>query len=100
MTLRAYGDKVIVEVLSDEEVTPGGLLLNSAVIERRKVLKCRVIATGDGPIVQNRHVGSALKAGDTILVPREKGWPLNSIEFSGEVIALREDPEFILGVVQ
>ena len=107
--LRGFSDKVIVEVFPDEHVSPAGLLLDHANIEREKVLRGRVLSPGDGPVSQRGvRLPTELKTGDIILFPRHRGWPIETAELTTnectgaatwrELVALREDPEWILGV--
>jgi len=63
MNLKPLGDKVIVEVLSAEEKTKGGIILPDTAKEKPQ--EAKVIAVGSGKTLENgKVVAPDVKAGD------------------------------------
>ncbi|MFA6356769.1 MAG: co-chaperone GroES, partial [Candidatus Omnitrophota bacterium] len=66
MNLKPLGDKVIVEVLSAEEKTKGGIIIPDTAKEKPQ--EAKVIAVGSGKVLDNgKTVAPDVKAGDIII---------------------------------
>ena len=72
MNLKPLGDKVIVEVLSAEEKTKGGIILPDTAKEKPQ--EAKVIAVGSGKILENgKVVAPDVKAGDIVIFGKYSG---------------------------
>lgn len=72
LNLTPLGDRVIVEPLESEEVTPGGIVLPETAKERPQ--KGKVLAVGPGARDdQGKRVPMDIKVGDTVLYGRYSG---------------------------
>jgi len=72
LNLTPLGDRVIVEPLESEEVTPGGIVLPETAKERPQ--KGKVLAVGPGARDdQGKRVPIDIKVGDTVLYGRYSG---------------------------
>ena len=72
MNLKPLGDKVIVEVLSAEEKTKGGIILPDTAKEKPQ--EAKVIAVGSGKTLENgKVVAPEVKAGDIIIFGKYSG---------------------------
>ena len=72
MNLKPLGDKVIVEVLSAEEKTKGGIILPDTAKEKPQ--EAKVIAVGPGKTLDNgKVVAPEVKAGDIIIFGKYSG---------------------------
>ncbi|HOX10235.1 MAG TPA: co-chaperone GroES [Candidatus Omnitrophota bacterium] len=72
MNLKPLGDKVIVEVLSAEEKTKGGIILPDTAKEKPQ--EAKVIAVGSGKVLDNgKTVAPDVKAGDIIIFGKYSG---------------------------
>ncbi len=70
--LRPIGDRLIVEVLSEEEKTSGGIILPDTA--REKPQEGKVIAVGSGRILENgQKVDLEVKAGDKVIFSKYGG---------------------------
>lgn len=70
--LKPLGDRVIIDVAKEEEVTAGGLVLTSASQEKPQTGK--VVATGDGRVLDNgQNIPMSVKVGDTVLFEKYAG---------------------------
>ncbi|MGC8880360.1 MAG: co-chaperone GroES [Anaerolineae bacterium] len=72
LNLTPLGDRVIVEPLESEEVTPGGIVLPETAKERPQ--KGKVLAVGPGARDdQGKRIPIDVKVGDTVLYGRYSG---------------------------
>jgi chaperonin GroES len=72
MNLKPLGDKVIVEVLSAEEKTKGGIIIPDTAKEKPQ--EAKVIAVGSGKVLDNgKTVAPDVKAGDIIIFGKYSG---------------------------
>lgn len=70
--LKPIGDRLIVEVLSEEEKTPGGILLPDTA--REKPQEGKVIAVGTGRMLENgQKVDLEVKVGDKVIFSKYGG---------------------------
>ena len=72
MNLKPLGDKVIVEVLSAEDKTKGGIILPDTAKEKPQ--EAKVIAVGSGKTLENgKVVAPEVKAGDIVIFGKYSG---------------------------
>ncbi len=72
LSLTPLGDRVIVEPLESEEVTPGGIILPETAKERPQ--RGKVLAIGPGSRDdQGKRIPIEVKVGDTVLYGRYSG---------------------------
>ena len=72
MNLKPLGDKVIVEVLSAEEKTKGGIILPDTAKEKPQ--EAKVIAVGSGKTLENgKVIAPEVKAGDIVIFGKYSG---------------------------
>ena len=72
MTLQPLGDKVIIERLSAEQKTKGGIIVPDSAQEKPQ--EGKVIAVGKGKVLKNGKVAApAVKSGDKILFGKYTG---------------------------
>ena len=95
MKIRPLQDRLIIKRVAEENKTKGGLFIPDTAKE--KPLEGKVIAVGNGKILENGQVRAMdIKAGDTILFSKYAG---TEIKIEGEEhLIMREDD--ILGVIE
>ena len=94
MELKPLGDRVIVEVLDEEETTFSGIVLPDTAKEKPQ--RGKVLAVGPGKYEDGKLVPLDVKKGDRILIGKYSG---SEIKIDGEeYVILREDE--ILAVVE
>ena len=95
MNLKPLGDKVIVEVLSAEEKTKGGIILPDTAKEKPQ--EAKVIAVGSGKVLDNgKTVAPDVKAGDIIIFGKYSG---SEVKVDGKEYLII-DADDILAVVK
>ncbi len=95
MKIRPLHDRILVKRLEEKEVSKGGIIIPDTAKE--KPIEGRVIATGNGKILENGEVRPLeVKEGDRILFGKYAG---TEIKIEGEeFLMMREDD--VLGVIQ
>ncbi len=94
-TLRPLHDRIIVERLSEDEKTSGGIIIPDSAKEKPQ--RGRVIAVGKGKVTEEGAIRPLdLKAGDTVLFGKYAGTEVK-IENEDRLI-MREDD--VLAVVE
>ncbi len=87
MNLQPLGDRLIVEVLEEEEVTVGGIVLPDTAKEKPQ--RGRVLAVGPGPRDEDgEYVQMDLEEGDEIVFSKYGGTEIRL--GTDEVLILRE----------
>ncbi|HIE50557.1 MAG TPA: co-chaperone GroES [Armatimonadetes bacterium] len=72
MTLKPLGDRVVVEVLEEEEKTAGGIVLPETA--QQKPQEGKVLAVGPGKVLENgQRVPLEVKVGDRIIFSKYGG---------------------------
>ena len=72
MNLQPLGDRLIVEVLEEEETTPSGIVLPDTAKEKPQ--RGRVLAVGPGTRDEDgKHVGMEVAAGDEVVFSKYGG---------------------------
>jgi len=95
MNLKPLGDKVIVEVLSAEEKTKGGIILPDTAKEKPQ--EAKVIAVGSGKVLDNgKTVAPDVKAGDIIIFGKYSG---SEVKIDGKEYLII-DADDILAIVK
>ena len=86
MNLIPNGDRIIVQQMNAETVSPGGLIIPETA--REKPQRGTVVAVGAGRTEQGRIVPVMLRVGDVVMYGKYSG---NEIEVDGaEYIVMRE----------
>lgn len=90
MKLQPLGNKVLVEYIVEEEVTKGGIILNSS--PKRKV-KAKILAVGSGV-----KIPSPVNVGDLVIVDKYSGQEItldeiNYVIFNADDIIARIDDD-------
>ena len=95
MKIRPIHDRILAKRLAEEDKTAGGLFIPDTAKE--KPLEARVIAVGDGKILESGKIQPlSIKVGDKVLIGKYSG---SEVKLDGEDhIILREDD--ILAVVE
>jgi chaperonin GroES len=95
MKLQPLADRIVVEPLSSEEITKGGIVIPGTAQEKPQ--EGKVIAVGKGKVLENGTVQAPeVKVGDTILYGKYSG-----AEFKKDgstLLILREDE--ILAIIK
>ncbi len=88
MKIRPIGDKVVVEVLEEEDKSAGGLYLPDSA--KKKPTQGKVVAVGDGKILEDgSRAPMSVKVGDRVLFSKYGG---NEVAVNGsEYTILDED---------
>ena len=95
MKLQPLADRIVVEPLSSEEVTKGGIVLPDTAKEKPQ--EGKVIAVGSGKLDDNgKVIPFHVKKGDKILMPKYGGTEIK-IDNKDYLILREED---ILGVIE
>ncbi|ASU13157.1 co-chaperone GroES [Lacticaseibacillus paracasei] len=78
--LKPLGDRVIVEVVEEEEQTVGGIVLaNNA---KQKPQTGKVVAVGEGALTpEGKRLPMAVKGGDTVLYDKYAG---SEVKYEGQ----------------
>lgn len=71
MKIRPLLDKVVLEQLEAEEKTAGGILLPNSAQEKPQMAK--VVAVGEGGVVDGSEVKMLVSVGDTVLYSKYAG---------------------------
>jgi chaperonin GroES len=88
MNIRPLHDRLVVERMEEDELSPGGIVIPDAAKE--KPSQGKVLAVGNGKILDNGQVQPMdVKVGDKILFGKYAG---NEVKFDGnDYIVMRED---------
>lgn len=96
MKLQPLADRVVVEPLSSEEVTKGGIVLPDTAKEKPQ--EGKVVAVGKGKVMENGQVAAPeVKVGDTILYGKYSGTEIKGKDGSTLLIMREEE---ILAIVK
>ncbi|MDR0855613.1 MAG: co-chaperone GroES [Christensenellaceae bacterium] len=94
MKLKPIFDKVVVQHLESKEATPSGILLPSKAQEKSQLAK--IIAVGEGGIVDGKEIKMVVKVGETVLYAKYSGTDvkIDGEEFviikQGDILAIAE----------
>ncbi len=93
VNIRPLGDRVLIQRAEAEEKTAGGILLPDTAKEKPQ--EGKVIATGEGSIVDGKRQPLSVKAGDRVLFSSYAG---TEVKYQGEEYLIMRE-EDILGIV-
>ncbi|MBQ2713182.1 MAG: co-chaperone GroES [Clostridia bacterium] len=94
MKLRPLFDKVVIEAVSAEEKTKGGIFLPAAAQEKQQM--ATVIAVGPGGVIDGKEIVMQVAVGDKVLYSKYAG---SEFKVDGkEVIIIRQSD--ILAIVE
>jgi chaperonin GroES len=95
LKIRPLHDRVVVERLEDENVTPGGIVIPGTATE--KPMRGEIIAVGNGKVTDDGKLRAlAVKVGDTVLFGKYSGTEVKI--GNKEYLVMREDD--IMGVIE
>ncbi len=95
MNIKPLFDKVVVESVSTEEKSKGGLFLPTSAQEKPQT--CRVVAVGPGGVMDGKEVVMQVKVGDKVLCAQYAGsdFKVDGKEFTilkqSDILAIVED---------
>ena len=96
MKLQPLADRVVIEPLTSEEITKGGIVLPDTAKEKPQ--EGKVVAVGKGKVLENGQVATPeVKAGDTVLYGKYSGSEIKAKDGSTLVIMREEE---ILAIVK
>jgi chaperonin GroES len=96
MKLQPLADRIVVEPLSSEEVTKGGIVLPDTAKEKPQ--EGKVIAVGKGKALENGSVQALeVKVGDTILYGKYSGTEIKNKD--GDTLLIIREEE-VLAIVK
>lgn len=94
MKLKPLFDKVVIEAVSAEEKTKGGIFLPSAAQEKQQM--AIVLAVGPGGVIDGKEVTMQVNVGDKVLYSKYAG---SEFKLDGkEVVIIRQSD--ILAIVE
>lgn len=93
MTLKPLADKVVIELLEDEETSPGGIILPDTAKKRPQ--EGKVIAVGSGRLLKDgSRAPMSVQVGQRVVFSKYAG---NEFEFEGKkYLILEEDQIFAI----
>ena len=94
MKVKPLGDKVFIEPIKEEAKTQSGIYLPDSAKEKPK--QAKVLAVGEGKMVDGKLHPLTVKLGDTVLV---KEWGGDEIKIDGKEYKIVNE-EDILGIVE
>ncbi|MCL6449776.1 MAG: co-chaperone GroES [Acetobacteraceae bacterium] len=95
MKLRPLGDRVVVQVIEQEERTKGGIVLPDTAKEKPQ--QGKVLAVGSGRVLDNgEKVPLEVKVGDRIIFSKYSG---SEVKLEGEEILILSERD-VLAVVE
>ena len=95
MNIKPLFDKVVVESVTQEEKTKGGLYLPTSAQEKPQT--CQVVAVGPGGIIDGKEIVMQVKVGDNVLCSNYAGsnFKVDGKEFTilkqSDILAIVED---------
>jgi chaperonin GroES len=93
--LRPLDDRVVVEPLEAEEMTPGGIVLPDAAQEKPQ--RGKVVAVGPGKLLDSGNRGEpAVKVGDEVIFGKYGG---SEVEVNGEEYKILRESDILAKVV-
>ena len=94
MKIKPLHDKVLIKRISEEEKTKGGIIIPDTAKE--KPMEGKIVAVGNGKVVDGKIVALQVKAGDRVLFAKYAG---TEIKVDGEEHIILGEEE-ILGIVE
>lgn len=94
MKIKPLHDRVLIKRISEEEKTKGGIIIPDTAKE--KPMEGKIVAVGNGKIVDGKNHPLQVKAGDRVLFAKYAG---TEIKIEGEEHLILSEEE-ILGIVE
>ena len=94
MEIKPLLDKVVLEPLEPEEKTASGILLPNSAQEKPSMAK--VVAVGDGGMVDGCEVKMLVAVGDRVLYSKYAG---SEMKIDGQVVKILSEKD-ILGIIE
>lgn len=93
--IKPLADRVVLEVLSDNETTAGGIYIPDTA--REKPIKGRVVSVGPGKLLENgKREEMSVKVGDVVLFAKYGGTELKFGQDEYKILSEKD----ILGIVE
>ena len=94
MAIRPLDDRVVLQVLDSEEVTPGGIVLPDSAKEKPQ--RGKVTAVGEGRLLDDgRRIPPEVKKGDVVLFGKYAG---SDVEIDGKEFKILRETEILAKV--
>jgi chaperonin GroES len=91
MTLKPLGDRVVIELLEEEETTKGGIVLPDTAKEKPQ--KGKVLAVGPGRVLDSgQRVALEVKEGDKVLFAKYCG---TEIQLDGKELMILQERDVL-----
>jgi chaperonin GroES len=94
VNIRPLGDRVLIQRSAAEETTSGGIILPESAKDKPK--EGKVIACGEGAIVDGKRQPLSVKAGDRVLFSSYAG---TEVKYQGEEFLIMSESE-ILAIIE
>jgi chaperonin GroES len=94
MNIKPLGDRVVIKVIENEEMTKSGIVLPGTAKE--KPMQGEVLAVGSGELVDGKRIPLELKVGDKVLYSKYAGTEVK-IDGNEYLILRQNDVLAILG---
>jgi chaperonin GroES len=76
-SLRPTGDRVLIQLIPDSDVTPGGIIMPDSA--DKPLTRAKVIAIGNGRVLElGQRSDFSVKKGDVVLYVTRKGIPIRA----------------------
>ncbi len=96
VTLKPLDDRVVVEPLESEEVTPGGIVLPDTAKEKPQ--RGRVIAVGPGKLLDNgERAPMSVAVGDEVIFGKYSG---TEVEIDGKELKILRESDVLAKIVE
>lgn len=96
VTLKPLDDRVVVELLEEEEVTPGGIVLPDTAKEKPQ--RGRVIAVGPGKLLDNgERAPMSVAVGDEVIFGKYAG---TDVEVDGVEVKILRESDILAKIVR
>ena len=91
VNIRPLGDRVLVQRVSAEDKTAGGILLPESAKEKPK--ESKVVSTGEGRVLDNgKHATFTVKKGDRVLFSSYAG---TEVKYMGEEFLIMNESDIL-----
>ena len=94
MKIKPLLDKVVIEELAPESVTKSGIVLPQSAQEKPQM--ARVVAVGEGGVVDGKEIKMLLRVGDNVLYSQYAG---NEFNFEGKTYKILK-PNDIMAIIE
>ena len=94
MKIKPLLDKVVIEELAPESVTKSGIVLPQSAQEKPQM--ARVVAVGEGGVVDGKEIKMLLRVGDNVLYSQYAG---NEFNFEGKTYKILKQND-IMAIIE